>query len=129
MGSVGLGALSVMNAHSETPKRPNVIILHIDDQSYGQIGCYGGNVLTPHMDSLARDGMKFNRYYLCCSVCTPSRYSLVTGKYPTRCPSLQRRQPPGTPANVTWNTRLNPGEENTATVMRRNGYATGFVGK
>ncbi|MFC1538451.1 sulfatase [Candidatus Latescibacterota bacterium] len=131
-GSVGIGALmagNAMNIRSETQKRPNVIILHIDDVAYNQLGCYGGNVLTPHMDSIARDGMKFNRYYLCCSVCTPSRYSIVTGKYPSRSPNLQRQQPPGTPANVTWNTNLSPGEENTATVMRKNGYATGIVGK
>ncbi len=128
----GIGAMiagNAQNARTETRKRPNVIILHIDDMAQYQIGCYGGNVVTPHMDSLARDGMKFDRYYLCCSVCTPSRYSIVTGKYPSRSPNLQRQQPPGTPANITWNTTLIPGEENTATVMHRNGYATGVVGK
>ena len=84
--SAGIGAMiagKAQNACTQT-RRPNVIILHIDDMAQFQIGCYGGNVLTPHMDSLARDGMKFNRYYLCCSVCSPSRYSIVTGQYPTR---------------------------------------------
>ena len=56
-------------------ERPNIVLIYTDDQDLDEIGCYGGRVPTPHMDGLARDGMKFTRYYVCSAVCSPSRYN------------------------------------------------------
>ena len=86
-------------------------------------------MLTPHIDSLAHDGAIFTRFYISSSVCTPSRYSLFTGRYASRSPWFCKRFPPGTPANIQWNTPLNPDETNVAKVLKANGYVTGIVGK
>jgi uncharacterized sulfatase len=66
-------------------KRPNIIIVLCDDLGWGDLGCYGNTVIrTPHIDALARGGMRFTDFYASCSVCTPSRYGLLTGRYPVR---------------------------------------------
>ncbi len=65
--------------------KPNIIFILADDLGYGDVACYGGTkVKTPHIDALAASGMKFNRYYDACAVCTPTRASLLTGRYPLR---------------------------------------------
>lgn len=67
------------------PKKPNVIILLADDLGYGDLSCYGSqSIETPHIDSLAREGMRFTRFYSGSAVCSPSRACLLTGKYPLR---------------------------------------------
>ena len=64
---------------------PNIIILLADDLGYGDLSCYGSqSVETPHLDSLAAEGMQFSHFYAGSAVCTPSRASLLTGKYPIR---------------------------------------------
>jgi arylsulfatase A len=65
--------------------RPNVVIINCDDLGYGDLGCYGNTAIrTPNIDGLARGGMRFTDFYASCSVCTPSRYGLLTGRYPIR---------------------------------------------
>ncbi len=64
---------------------PNILIIMADDLGYGDLGCYGGKVIkTPNLDSLARRGMRFTDHYAGASVCSPSRYAMLTGRYPTR---------------------------------------------
>ena len=64
---------------------PNIIILLADDLGYGDLSCYGSqSVETPHLDSLAAQGMRFSHFYAGSAVCSPSRASLLTGKYPLR---------------------------------------------
>jgi len=64
---------------------PNVVFIFADDLGYGDLGCYGATKLkTPHIDSLARDGRRFTDAHSGSAVCTPSRYALLTGEYPTR---------------------------------------------
>jgi uncharacterized sulfatase len=66
-------------------KQPNIILINCDDLGYGDLGCYGNQVIrTPHIDKLAGEGVRFTDFYASCSVCTPSRYSLLTGRYPIR---------------------------------------------
>ena len=62
--------------------RPNIIFFINDDQNKEGIGCYGGKVLTPHLDRLAREGMRMDNAHVIATVCTPSRYSMFTGRYP-----------------------------------------------
>jgi len=57
-------------------KRPNIIFFITDDQVKQEIGCYGGKVLTPHLDRLAREGMRMDNAHVVSTVCTPSRYSM-----------------------------------------------------
>ena len=64
--------------------RPNVILIFTDDQGMNDVGAYGSEIATPHIDSLGRDGMKFSQWYVASSICTPSRFWLLTGQFPPR---------------------------------------------
>ena len=69
---------------AETTK-PNIILLLADDLGYGDLSCFGSPaVKTPHLDRLAREGMQFTRFYAASAVCTPTRASVLTGRYPLR---------------------------------------------
>ena len=64
---------------------PNILIIVSDDQGYADLGCYGGTeIKTPHLDRLAKDGVKLTSFYVTWPACTPSRGSLLTGRYPQR---------------------------------------------
>ena len=83
---VALGFL-VMSASlaGQTPARPNIIVIVADDLGWGDLGCYGSNqVKTPHLDRLAREGVRLTRFYVAWPACTPSRAALLTGRYPQR---------------------------------------------
>lgn len=68
-------------AHSaETPSRPNVVFILADDLGYSDVGCYGGEIATPHLDALAKNGLRFTQFYNTAR-CWPSRAALLTGYY------------------------------------------------
>jgi arylsulfatase len=68
---------------SSTSGRPNFVVIMVDDMGYSDTGCYGGEIQTPNIDSLAADGLRFSQFYNC-SRCCPTRASLLTGAYPQR---------------------------------------------
>jgi arylsulfatase A-like enzyme len=114
---------------TDTAGRPNVLIIYTDDQPQEWVGAYDGDVLTPNIDSLADDGVRFDRYYASSPVCSPSRYSALTGRYASRSERFQRDCPPGTHPNLDWSAGV-AGDTNTlASVLSEHGYTTGFVGK
>ncbi len=122
-------SVNVFSQYSKATDRPNVIVIYTDDQDLEETGCYGGTVATPHMDRLANEGVRFTNYYPSSSVCTPSRYSVLTGQYASRSRSMQQEHPTSGHAFVRWNTDLIPGDMTIAHYMKANGYVTGFVGK
>ncbi len=66
-------------------KKPNVILIYIDDMGYSDLGCYGSKINhTPNIDRMASEGMRFTDFYSASSVSTPSRAALLTGSYPIR---------------------------------------------
>lgn len=70
-------------AQSAFAKQPNIVLLVADDLGYGELGCYGQKwIKTPHIDSIARDGIRFTDFYSGNAVCAPSRCCLMTGKHP-----------------------------------------------
>ena len=102
---------------------PNIILIMTDDQGYQDLGCYGSpNIQTPHLDQLAKEGMRFTDFYSGNSVCSPSRAALLTGCYPTRV------HIPGVlfPKDTTG---LHPNEITLAEMLKSAGYATTCIGK
>jgi arylsulfatase len=80
--TVGLALVAISTAAvAETKNRPNVVILFADDLGYSDIGCFGGEIETPHLDRLAAGGVRFSQFYNAARCC-PARASLLTGLYP-----------------------------------------------
>lgn len=103
--------------------RPNVVLVLMDDMGYGDMGCYGPTpVRTPHMDAVARDGVRFERMYSAAPVCTPSRCNLLTGRYAQRVGLPRVLFPRDTIG-------LEAGERTIGDVLQAAGYATCALGK
>ena len=106
--------------------RPNIVVIVSDDQGIGDIGCYGAkDILTPNLDRLAAEGVRFTDWHASSPVCSPSRAALITGKYPQRAgiPEILFSKPdfavPG----------LRKGEKTLAAELRAAGYSTAAIGK
>ena len=69
------------DAKRPADKRPNILVILCDDLGYSDLGCYGGEIQTPNLDRLAREGLRFTRFYNTSRSC-PTRASLLTGLYP-----------------------------------------------
>src|SRR4051794_18588155 len=127
-------ALGVPALRAEAEARPNVVLILVDDLGWTDFGCYGSDLYeTPQIARLARDGMRFTAAYSACTVCSPTRASLLTGKYPARL-HITDWIPGQMPANPKmlvpeW-TKYLPLEETTiADVFRGAGYKTASIGK
>ncbi len=104
------------------PPRPNFVIFFTDDQGYNDVGCFGSpSIKTPHLDRMAREGMRFTDFYVASPVCGPSRAGLMTGSYPLRVAE------PGNRKHL--HTVVHPKEILLPEVLKTAGYATGLVGK
>ena len=112
-------------------KKPNVVFIITDDQSWDSLGFMGGRVHTPRIDQMASEGMLFTDFNVTSTVCSPSRYSFLTGKYAGRCegPKFLEEHPPGDQTQVENIGELEPEGWNIARGLQRAGYRTGFVGK
>ncbi len=106
---------------SASAPRPHVVIILVDDMGYGDPGCFNAQskIPTPHIDSLARDGMRFTDAHAPGPLCHMSRYGLMTGCYPFRTNvALWPRQP-----------LIQPGQMTIASLAQSQGYHTAMVGK
>ncbi|OFX01966.1 MAG: hypothetical protein A3E78_01820 [Alphaproteobacteria bacterium RIFCSPHIGHO2_12_FULL_63_12] len=104
--------------------KPNIIVILADDLGYGDIGANGAQkIRTPHIDAIARRGVKFTQFYASANVCSPSRAGLMTGRYPIRSglayDVIGANDSRGLPA----------AEETLGELTRRAGYATKYIGK
>lgn len=123
-----LAVSAAFSADTAADKRkPNFVIILADDLGYGDLGCYGHpSIRTPNLDRMAAEGVRFTDFYVAAEVCTPSRAALLTGRYPIRSGMAHsqfrvlRRESVG---------HLPDDEITIASLLKKQGYATGAVGK
>ena len=112
--------------------QPNVVLIYADDLGIGMLGCYGQELVsTPNIDQLASEGILFTNAYTTASMCTPSRYSVLSGQFPGRCsaPSFMRENPMGQPYNIAWNSWITADKETLPRILSKLGFVTGMAGK
>jgi arylsulfatase A len=134
VAATGLLFQSTLSAELPGAAQPNVVFILADDLGWGDLGCYGSTFYeTPHLDRLARQGMRFTDAYAACNCCSPTRASILTGKYPARLrvtdwipggsyPWAKLRPP-------DWTQHLPLEEVTLAEALQAAGYATAAVGK
>lgn len=117
----GMANVPASDRVSATGDKPNVVVILVDDLGYGDPGCYNpaSKIPTPSIDRLAREGMRFTDAHAAGAVCHPSRYGLITGRYPFR-----------TDTSV-WDKHpvIAEGQTTIASLLRGQGYRTAMVGK
>lgn len=108
---------------------PNLVLVLADDLGPGDLSCYGGATPTPHLDRMAKEGVRFTRYYAAAPICSPSRCGLVTGQFPGRwrlASFLQTRAGNRACGQADF---LDAAAPSLPRVLRAAGYATAHVGK
>jgi len=129
LGGVALGGILpriAPGAETMAQKKPNLLVILVDDLGYGDLSSYGApDLRTPHVDRLASQGMRFDYAYANCPVCSPTRASLLTGRYPEMVgvPGVIRTHP-----NNSWG-HLTPDAVLLPAVLKPAGYASAIVGK
>ncbi len=112
-------------------KRPNIIMFLTDDQDKETINAYLGKTWSPNLDYMAAEGILFHQAYVSSTVCTPSRYTFLTGRYAGNSYSKLYKDEIGKGAQgyPTFNLALENDKMNVGNILRENGYVTGYVGK
>ena len=118
--------MSTMAQESHTKTKPNIVLILVDDLGYGDLSSYGsGDLQTPHIDNLVASGVKFENFYANCPVCSPTRASVMTGRYPDMV---------GVPGVIRTHSMsdfgcVSPHAVMLPKVLKRAGYNTAIVGK
>lgn len=129
LGAAGDG-LSAARAQGSSERgdlgpRPNIVFIVADDLGYGDLGSYGQmNIQTPHLDRMAREGMRFTQFYSGSTVCAPSRSVLMTGRHTGHTPVRDNMRPGG-----IGNAPLPAESVTIAEMLKQAGYVTGGFGK
>lgn len=120
-------ALAADKKKEDKPKPPNIVIIFADDLGYGDLGCFGHpTIATPHLDRMAREGLRLTQFYVGECVCTPSRAALMTGRLPIRngmCSDTRRVLFTDSKGG------LPEGEITIAEALKSKDYATTCIGK
>jgi arylsulfatase A-like enzyme len=109
--------------------QPNVIVILADDLGPGDLSCYGGKTPTPNLDRMAREGIKFTRYYAASPICSPSRCALMTGQFPGRWRITSFLQTRAGNKACGQDDFLNADAPSLARMLRAGGYRTIHIGK
>jgi len=125
-----LGAGSLFGAPSKAAKKPNIILVFIDDMGWGDFSCFGNkDAETPNVDRMADEGLAFEQFYVNSPICSPSRVAISTGQYPQRwgiTSFLSNRRHNKQRGVKDW---LDPKAPMLARSLKAAGYATGHFGK
>ncbi len=131
-GIMSIGLLGVCflwtamgSIEGQMAKPPNILLIMSDDMGFSDIGCYGGEINTPHLDSLAANGLRFTQFYNTARCC-PTRASLLTGLYPQQAGVGHMMSDRGTPA---YRGDLSREAVTIAEVLKIGGYVTYMSGK
>lgn len=121
----GFLAFLEVSAQAQTQPRPNILVILSDDMGFSDLGCYGGEIATPNLDKLAKDGLRFTQFYNNARCC-PTRASLLTGLYPHQAGVGHMMDDHGWPG---YRGNLNPNIPTIAEMLRPAGYRNYAVGK
>ncbi len=127
---VVLAAFS-LNVALSAAQRPNIVVILVDDMGFSDIGCYGGEISTPNLDKLARNGVRFTQFHNTARCC-PTRAALLTGLYPHQAGvghMTEERIGPDGRVLPGYSGRLNDRCVTIAEVLKRAGYFTAMTGK
>ena len=128
---MGAASLFSLHAAAQTEKQPNIVLIMADDMGYSDLGCYGGEIPTPNLDGLARQGVRFTHFCNTGRSC-PSRASLLTGLYPQQAGIGMMSEDPGSKENHGvhgYMGYLNRNCVTLAEVLKQAGYHTYMAGK
>jgi len=133
---------------AQASEKPNVVVFFMDDLDFSGMGSgydlmkvpscerlAGGKpefpvIVTPHTDKLVEQALVFDRFYITSPVCSPSRYSLLTGKYASTAYNLNNQFAPGQTVHcIDWSPHVKPGQYTLPEMFKSAGYRTGIVGK
>ncbi|MBD3378611.1 sulfatase-like hydrolase/transferase [candidate division KSB1 bacterium] len=134
VGTLPLLTMSLYSCNTER-KKPNIILILADDQGWSQLGCYGSDYYqTPNIDKLAEQGMRFTDAYAAAPVCSPTRASIQTGKYPARLHLTEFIAGFDIPMDKPliepdWHKVLPLEETTIAEALKQKGYTTAHIGK
>jgi arylsulfatase A len=122
-----VGCKSNVAPASSINRPPNIVFIFADDLGYNNLSCYGApKIKTPIIDNMAKEGIRFTDFYAGASVCTPSRYAFLTGRYPHRAKDkalLRWLEPPHEKGGIS------DSEVTVAQALRDSGYTTACIGK
>lgn len=115
----------------DSATKPNILIFFSDELQFEDLGFAGGSIPTPNLDKLASQGLYFENTYTPAPMCTPSRFSLLSGRYPGRCTyeAFLESFPVSAPYNIGWNTHLDSSLKTIPRILSAHGYFTGMAGK
>ncbi|MEM7371716.1 MAG: sulfatase [Bacteroidota bacterium] len=137
--SLGLLFIAMLSGctseETKAPDKPNVVFFLVDDMGWTDLGCYGSSFYeTPNIDNFAKEGVKFTNAYATCHVCSPTRASIMTGKYPATLDLTdwipgRRDFPFQRLLNAEHELGLPQEEETIAEALKKEGYSTAIFGK
>lgn len=131
--SIAFATVAINNPVSS--QEPNIVFILADDLGWKDLGCYGNKYAeTPNIDSLAKNGIRFTQAYAACPVSSPTRASVMTGKYPARLHLTNfiagnRTDPESPVLPAKWKPYLEAREITMAELLKNEGYSTGMAGK
>jgi len=132
LAASAIAASAPRSFSQSTSRRPNILFILADDLGYGDLSCYGRpDYQTPHLDRLAREGVRFANAYSASPLCTPTRCAFITGRYPARTEvglqePLHEKRAMGDKALTLG---LPPEHPTIASLLKQSGYETALIGK